>query len=244
MISSTPKPRYAIYFVPGAETELYRFGAAVLGYDCYTGQACAVMDGADVPSWTEFVREPRQYGFHATLKPPFYLAKGADEAALEQAVLDFVADQPAVLVGDLAVRELGSFIALVPKSPRPSLDRLAQACVREFDRFRAPLSKRERARRLAAGLSARQIENLDRWGYPHVFEDFRFHMTLTGSLALPERTHALRFLCDKFEQMPAAKSLSIGQIVISRQNDRSGSFHVMRSAILGQSPYRPYAYSY
>ena len=27
-------PRYAIYFVPGADSGLYRFGAAVLGYDC------------------------------------------------------------------------------------------------------------------------------------------------------------------------------------------------------------------
>jgi hypothetical protein len=30
-------PRYAIYFVPAADSALYRFGAAVLGYDCYTG---------------------------------------------------------------------------------------------------------------------------------------------------------------------------------------------------------------
>ena len=33
-----PAPRYAIYFVPGHDTELYRFGASVLGYDCYTGE--------------------------------------------------------------------------------------------------------------------------------------------------------------------------------------------------------------
>ena len=30
--------------------------------------------------------------------------------------------------------------------------------------------------------------NLARWGYPHVFEEFRFHMTLTD--ALPEEAQA------------------------------------------------------
>ena len=30
--------RYAIYFVPAADQPLFRFGRAVLGYDCYTGE--------------------------------------------------------------------------------------------------------------------------------------------------------------------------------------------------------------
>jgi putative phosphonate metabolism protein len=243
MNTSGPEPRYAIYFVPGADSELYRFGASVLGCDCYTGRDIALIDGADAASWTEFVREPRVYGFHATLKAPFYLAKGSNEADLEHAVLDFAADHPAVLIGELAVRELGSFIALVPKSPRPLLDRLAQACVREFDQFREPMSAPERARRLAGGLSARQVENLERWGYPYVLNDFRFHLTLTGSLSRPERSRALRFLCDKCEQMPRAMSLTIDWIVLVRQIDKSAHFQVIRQGALGQSPSRPYAYS-
>jgi putative phosphonate metabolism protein len=242
---NTPRaePRYAIYFVPGLDTTLYRFGASVLGYDCYAGQDTALIDGADAPPWNEFVREPRVYGFHATLKAPFYMAKGSNEAYLERAVLEFAADHPAVLVGELAVRELGSFIALVPKTPRPLLDRLAQACVQEFDRFRSPMTGPDRERRLAADLSPRQIENLERWGYPYVFEDFRFHMTLTGSLPLPERNWALQFLCNKFEQMPGATSLTIDQIVLARQIDKSAPFQVIRQGALGQSPYRSYAYS-
>ena len=34
-------PRYAIYFVPAPDTDLYRFGSSVLGYDCYTGAELA-----------------------------------------------------------------------------------------------------------------------------------------------------------------------------------------------------------
>ena len=31
-------PRYAVYFVPAADSDLYRFGSAVLQYDGYTGR--------------------------------------------------------------------------------------------------------------------------------------------------------------------------------------------------------------
>lgn len=236
-------PRYAIYFVPGADTALYRFGTSVLGYDCYTGQPAKLMDGVD-ESWVERVREPRIYGFHATFKAPFRLAKEFSENDLDQAVLSFVSDQPAILVGELMVCELGSFIALVPKTPRPLLDRFAGACVRELDRFRAPLGEQERKRRRAADLSGRQIENLEQWGYPYVFEDFRFHMTLTGSLPPSDRSRALQLLCGKFEQLPDARSLVIDRVVIARQIEKAGLFRVIQQAPLGQSVYRPYAYSF
>ena len=155
------QPRYAIYFVPGAESVLFRFGASVLGYDCYSGETCAFPDGVEA-DWSDFTREPRVYGFHGTLKPPFVLADGYDDQGLARAVKQFAATHAAVLIGELAVRELGSFIALVPRAPRPSLNALAEACVREFDRFRAMMSGQERARRLTPGLSDRQVVNLAR----------------------------------------------------------------------------------
>jgi putative phosphonate metabolism protein len=231
-MTAMPEPRYAIYFVPRPDTSLYRFGAAVLGYDCYSGQASPPIDGVDVTSWAEIVREPRVYGFHATLKAPVYLAAGASEHDIERAVTDFASKHAAVPVDELAVRELGSFIALVPKTSHPELDRLAQACVREFDRFRAPMSEQEQARRLTPGLSERQIENLVRWGYPYVFADFRFHMTLTGALSVQKRDQALRFLCDKYEQLLNATSLIVDQIVVARQADKVSPFRIIRTAPL------------
>lgn len=234
-------PRYAIYFVPARASALYRFGASVLGYDGYSGQPCDLIDGADETTWPPMVREPRVYGFHATLKAPFHLAEGINEDDLLQAFQKFTAVQVAVLIGGLAVREINSFIALVPESPRPLLDRLAQDCVREFDRFRASMSEQEFTRRLVPGLSERQIENLARWGYPYVFDDFHFHMTLTGSLPMAKRTKMLQFLCGKFEQIPGLASVALDQIVIARQPERTGPFEVLTCAALGPSPHRPSA---
>jgi hypothetical protein len=80
------------------------------------------------------------------------------------------------------------------------LRRVAEACVRDLDGFRAPASDAELARRRKAGLSPRQDALLIRWGYPYVFEEFRFHLTLTGKLpgeTLPLWTQTLaRYLPD------------------------------------------------
>jgi Protein of unknown function (DUF1045) len=54
--------------------------------------------------------------------------------------------------------------------------------VTAFDGFRAPLNAAERERRLAARLSERQRDHLERYGYPYVLEEFRFHMSLTGKV--------------------------------------------------------------
>ena len=66
------EPRYAVYFVPAADSALYRFGSAVLQYDCYTGAAVLppieLRNQAD--DWRNATEEPRRYGFHATLKAP------------------------------------------------------------------------------------------------------------------------------------------------------------------------------
>ena len=59
---------------------------------------------------------------------------------------------------------------------------MAGACVRDLDEFRAPAGEAELARRRKAGLSARQEALLTQWGYPYVFEEFRFHLTLSGRL--------------------------------------------------------------
>lgn len=228
------EPRYAVYFVPGAETLLYRFGASVLGYDSYCGSICPVIDGADQEHWPGLVREPAVYGFHATIKAPIYLAQGRDEAGFVGAVTEFAARQPVVPIADLAPRELGAFIALVPKAPSPALDMLARSCVRDLDIYRAAMSDQERARRMTPGLSDRQIENLVRWGYPYVFDDFRFHMTLTGALSAQKRGKAFRFLCEKFQQTPGIAAITIDRLAIAKQTSRSAPFRIIGTAPLGR----------
>ena len=181
-------PRYAIYFVPAADSALYRFGAAMLGYDCYTGNDVGFPDPLPMEhaAWRDLTGEPRRYGFHATLKAPFQLANGGDETELVDAFQHFSRSIEAVPIFEPIVATLQGFVAIVPSAANPAIDRLAAACVTSFDRFRAPLSAHDRDRR-TIGLSERQTGNLDRWGYPFVFDDFRLHLTLTGRLGADRR---------------------------------------------------------
>jgi hypothetical protein len=137
------KPRYAVYFVPAAQSALYRFGSALLGYDCYTGKEIDLPDALplSVPTWRELTQEPRRYGFHATLKAPFRLADGTDETSLVEAFHAFCRSQAAAAFTPV-VAVIEGFIAIVPSGNAPAVDGLAASCVTAFDRFRAPLEDR------------------------------------------------------------------------------------------------------
>jgi hypothetical protein len=112
------------------------------------------------------------------------------------------------------------------------VEQLAADCVTVFDRFRRPLTPQERNRRIAAGARARQIENLDRWGYPFVFEDFRFHMTLTGAIDASRHGPTIALVQAAFERVEDTRSLPITQLVLSRQDAPAARFRVVRAAKL------------
>jgi len=126
--------------------------------------------------------DARRYGFHATLKAPFRLAEGRSLEELDAALARFAAERPVVMAPELTLTRLGHFFALVPGAPADELYALAAEIVRGFDRFRAAPDEAERARRNPAGMTPRQRELFERWGYPYVLDEFRFHLTLTDRI--------------------------------------------------------------
>jgi putative phosphonate metabolism protein len=231
-------PRYAVYFVPAAQSALYRFGSALLGYDCFTGTDIAFPQALPVaePAWRELTQEPRRYGFHATLKAPFHLADAVDETELIEAFGTFCRSEAPAAAFTPVVTTVEGFIAIVPSAGEPAVDRLAAACVTAFDRFRAPLDARDRARRLAAGLSERQARHLERWGYPYVFEDFRLHLTLTGRLPAERQAIVLPFLRESFSAICGAARVPVDAIALLRQDDAHARFRILSRAAAGAAP--------
>lgn len=221
-------PRYAIYFVPSAQNSLYCFGAALLGYDAYSGKPLPFTDGieAQVEGWKQLTVDPRKYGFHATLKAPLNLRSGKTEDELVRALEEFSRAPRAVPQIRPAVRAIGSFIAIVPGDPCPDLQNLAVDCVTAFDDFRAPLTVEDRERRNVSALTDAQVLHLDRWGYPYVFEDFRFHMTLTGSLPPEQRAKILDILKKRFAALDL-QSVSIDRLALLRQSDAASNFTII-----------------
>lgn len=177
--------RYAIYFTPGQDDPLTRVAASWLGRDPFSAAHPTAPDvtGLSPAEIAYHTASARRYGFHATLKAPFHLAENATEAELDDAVARFAAGAEPILLSGLAPTRIDGFLALTPRGPAPDLDRFAGEVVTVFDRFRAPLSDSEIQRRNPDALSPEEFRNLLQWGYPYVFESFRFHMTLTGRVS-------------------------------------------------------------
>ncbi|KMO12423.1 DUF1045 domain-containing protein [Methylobacterium platani] len=223
----TGTTRYALYFTPKPGSDLARFGNAILGYDNHTGTEIPRPDGlADLAGVTD---SPRVYGFHATLKAPMRLAPGTTEAGLLAAAEALAADHPPIPVGPLKVATLGAFTALIPQAAPPDLGLFAAECVAAFEPFRAPLTESETARRKPERLSPRGRALLAAWGYPHVFEAFRFHMTLTDALPEADRAPWRERLAAAYG---AGAPLTLDALSVLRQ-DGAGPFRVLRRIALG-----------
>lgn len=192
----SPHYRYAIYWAPTEGTPLNRFGAEWLGYDASTGQSTSPspVHGITRETIDRMTVEPRRYGFHGTLKSPFRLQADTSEDTLFDAVEEFAARQTVIPIDGFTIGSIGRFIAFTPVSGKRAISALAAACVTELDHLRAPLTGAELARRRKRPLTPHQDNLLTRWGYPYVMEEFRFHLTLTDSLAdalRPELTENL-----------------------------------------------------
>ena len=115
---------------------------------------------------------------------------------------------------------------MIPSQPSAELQQLAADATRDFDAFRAPLTPEDRARRNPDKLTPRQCDYLDRWGYPYVMEEFRFHMTLTGRLNAERREPIVAWLRDRFSET-GLKTLAIDRIALFRQDDTASRFRII-----------------
>lgn len=211
--------RYAIYYLPEETSALWQFGSAVIGYDCVSMQPVEHPNLHVAYDLCVLTREPRTYGFHATLKAPFRLAQGVCEAELVEAAHSFALQESAFSIGALDVSAIGSFVALTPR-PNDALRDFAARCVQAFEQFRAPMTPEERAKRLRAPLTPRQIELMDAWGYPYVFDEFNFHMTLTSSLAPAALSQVHKALAASYSNIASDASLTSICICAQPQGER------------------------
>ncbi|WP_018688551.1 DUF1045 domain-containing protein [Ahrensia kielensis] len=218
--------RYGIYYTPPQESALSHHVAQWLGRNAFTGETIETKHGLDA-----LLASPRKYGFHGTLKAPFHLANGVREDELVELFETFAAGSEAFTVPQIQLSKLGPFFALTPSEPNGQLEALGSAAVRTFEPMRAPLSQADIERRNPAKLSEQQRIYLERWGYPYVMAEFRFHLTLTGPVdeANSERVEeALR----KHFSIFLDKPLPIETLGLFVEPERGAPFSVLRVASL------------
>lgn len=177
--------RYAIYLMPLPESPLARAGAKWLGWDAFKGVPCGQPDYDDLSSKDieAITTSPRHYGFHGTLKAPFRLKEGFSEPEIHEAFDGFIHLQKAQNCLNLEISKLDGFFALTPTHDGNDFSSLAGDIVRHFEPFSAPITMSEYEKRKPHLLTNSQRAYLVEWGYPYVFDEFRFHMTLSNRLS-------------------------------------------------------------
>ena len=215
--------RIALYYAPEPHDPLHHQASAWLGRDAFSGAELSqpAIAGIDI---AEVTAEARGYGFHATLKPPFRV-QGDTQAAL-QAAQDFAARTAAFALPPLQITDLDGFLALREAEPCPPLQVLADGAVTALDPHRAPATESEIARRKPDKLSPRQREFLAFWGYPYVFAEWRFHMTLTRRLTPAENAIILPAVTDALGDAPAI-SRTVTDICIFAQAAPGAPFIIL-----------------
>jgi putative phosphonate metabolism protein len=208
--------RYAIYFSPAKHSTWWTLGAHWLGRDEHDNRALSQPEvaGINPQELQAITAEPRRYGFHATLKAPFHLSAGHTEADLVARLGRLAQTLKTMALGPLQLATLGNFVALVPKAAPAGLQALAAACVTGLDDLRAPLSAVDLARRRGAGLDARESELLALYGYPHVLERFRFHMTLTGPVGAAMAQGVSQALAGQVASLNVQAPLSLDRLCL------------------------------
>jgi hypothetical protein len=206
--------RFAIYFAPRRDSLLGQRAEAWLAQ----------------PELEALTVSARRYGFHATLKAPMALAAGVDRAQVEMAVAEFAGRNAAVEM-ELAARLIDGFLALTAEPQSQELTDFAASVVVAFEPLRALLAPAERARRLRTPLSARQIELLDRYGYPYVLEEFQFHMTLTDRLATEQREPMRKRAADWFAEA-LAEPVRLDRLVLFYEAEPGAAFRRLDDFVL------------
>lgn len=191
--------RYAVYFCPAPASAL-----AALGRDWLdTTLAPDGIPGLPRARWNALLADVRRYGWHATLRSPFTLTSDHDLSDLRKALLT-VAQSHAPMTIALRLSRLDSFIALRPTTECIAVDALAAACTEAVEPLRAPLAEPEFQHRVRA-LDAIETHYLQRYGYPYVFDRYRFHMTLSAPATIDEERALQRWLAMRAAMLPTAR---------------------------------------
>lgn len=177
--------RFALYYAPPRDSAWWQRGCAWLGRDPESGDALAPPQPVELERpLAALTVAPARYGWHGTLVPPFRLADGVTPQALVAATQAW-AERRARFDVAAEAATLGRFVAVraADDAGAQALQQLAGDALRALGSLRAAQTPAELAKRLDAPLTPRQRAYVETWGYPYVFDEFRFHMTLSDSLA-------------------------------------------------------------
>ena len=227
--------RFAIYFAPEISSVLHMLGSQWIGRDANSGKLIKQPKIPDITSeyFCKITKNPRLYGFHATLKAPFQLNIRFTLNDLQDHIQRFCASiQPFNMY--LKIKQADQFLALVMDPREKKMVKLASNLVKKADHFRAPIQQPMIDKRRLSVLTRSQDSNLLKWGYPYVFSDFRFHMTLTEKITLPSARQQLENAACLHFSSSLNDMVEVSSISLFCQKTSGSDFHQIQRFQLGK----------
>lgn len=200
-------------------------GSSWLGWDTISGQPASQPETDSAVNIQKITEAPRKYGLHATIKAPFRLANNVTVLELEQQ-LKILCGAIKPVEFNLKLSELSGFFALTPTVKNTELRKLHTKVVRELDYFRAQPTKEEIIKRRENQLTSEQDQNLIKWGYPYIFENFYFHITLTGKIPEDFR-NKVKGKIENFFQPVLQQKINLSELALVGEA-KDGNFYVIR----------------
>ncbi|NCX92047.1 MAG: DUF1045 domain-containing protein [Rhodobacteraceae bacterium] len=216
--------RYAVYYTPQDDL-FYNLGSSWLGWDTILGQPVSQPEVNNDINIEKITETPRKYGLHATIKAPFRLADGLSASELARQLRTLCLSLKPIEFS-LEVSELNGFFAFTPTVKNTELRKLHSKVVRELDYFRAQPTKEEIIKRRENQLTSEQDQNLIKWGYPYIFEDFYFHITLTGKIPEDFR-NKVKDEIENFFQPVLQQKINLSELALVGEA-KDGNFYVIR----------------
>jgi len=215
--------RVAIYFTPRSDSQLDIAARQWFGTE--------KLVGIPKDAFQRLLKVPVKYGFHGTLKPPFFLEAGYSLDDVERELCLFAAENRAFMLPPLEVTTIDSFFCLKSVEESEELKNLASSVVEHFDYFRKPATETELERRRQSSLSSRQDQLLLKWGYPYVLSEFTFHLTLTGKMVDENQRSIVRCELEKRFRQFSSSPLSFDALAICIQPG-NGAFVEFKKILL------------
>ncbi len=179
--------RVAIYFLPKKNSSLENFGKNLLGRDINKKKKISLTRRQKYfinrgftyfDELKDYCEQPAKYGFHATLKAPFRLKRNVKTKNFYDVISHIAAQHSRFKIKGLKIVYSKKFTFITSRKSNKLLINLENDLVKHLDTFRAELNKTEIKKRIPDSLTFKQNKYLKEWGYPFVFDQFKFHMTL------------------------------------------------------------------
>jgi hypothetical protein len=185
--------RLAVYIIPPPDSDLYRLGSAILGYDVFAERDLSRPEALQplLPDLDDWVGGAPNYGYHATIGDALIYAD-EEIPEIEAAVAQIAAETAPVQLANGRIhrtfREYPQVLVGTFDSPDRALQRLEDRVVTTINvrHTASPHFAKE-----VGNYSDLQRENFERYGSPNVRSLFDLHFTLAVRLPDAEAWHLL-----------------------------------------------------